>query len=171
MSVAGILSTAAFSLGAHFFQTRNHKMKHELQLGQDLQAGDLSAAQNDLAALQRLQPKAATTTSSQTSGTIAKDFTRLATDLKGGDTKAAQQDFSQLQQDVQTEVAGARHRRHTNSDSQIIQMFTQLGTALQSGNLAAAQQTYATMMQTFQQYAVAGSGAGSSGASGISLTA
>jgi len=172
MSVAGILSTAAFSLGAQFFQTRNHKMKHELQqLGKDLRSGDLSAAQTDLAALQKLQPKPVTASTSLTGGTIAKDLTQLSADLKTGDAKAAQQDFTQLQQDLQAQVAGARHPRHADGAGQVNQMFTQLGTALQSGNLAAAQQAYSTMLQTFQQYGSAGSSASSPAANAISLTA
>lgn len=172
MSVAGILSTAAFSLGAQFFQTRTRKIKNELQqLGRDLQSGNLSAAQSDLAALQKLQPKPVTTSTTQSSDAISKDFSQLASDLKAGDTKAAQQDFTQLQQDVQRQIVASRDRKHASSESQVSQMFTQLGTALQSGDLSAAQQTYSTMLQAFQQYAAAGSSSGASTAGSISFTA
>lgn len=159
MSVAGILSTAAISLGAQFFQSRARQMKQEFQqLGADLQTGNLSAAQSDFAALQKLQPQSSS--SSQSGTTIAQDFNQLAADLKAGNTSAAQQDFARLQQDFQSQTSQThghhRHHRHGSGDTgstAIGQLFTQLGTALQSGNLSAAQQAYSTMLQDFSQYA------------------
>src|SRR5271169_896584 len=98
MSVAGILSSAAFSIGAQFFQNRTQKVKQEFQqLGQDLQSGNLSAAQADFATLQKMQPQPPTSSSTQGSSSITQDFNQLATDLKAGNTTAAQQDFAKLQ--------------------------------------------------------------------------
>ncbi len=158
MSVAGILSSAAFSVGAQIFQSRTQKAKQEFQqLGQDLQSGNLSAAQSDFATLQKLQPQASTTASSQGSSGITQDFNQLAADLKAGNTTAAQQDFTKLQQDFQSQATQGHHHHHhhssdsSNGGSEISQLFSQLGTALQSGNLSAAQQAYSTMLQNFQQ--------------------
>lgn len=161
MSVAGILSSAAFSIGAQAFQSRMQQRKQEFQqLGQDLQSGNLSAAQSDFATLQKMQPQSSTNSSSQGSSGITQDFNQLATDLKAGNTTAAQQDYAKLQQDFQSQasqgVQGHHHHHHHSSDnssssSEISQLFSQLGTALQSGNLSAAQQAYSTMLQNFQQ--------------------
>jgi outer membrane protein assembly factor BamD (BamD/ComL family) len=161
MSVAGILSSAAFSIGSQIFQARTQKSKQEFQqLGQDLQSGNLSAAQSDFAALQQLHPQWSGSSSSQSTSTVGQDFNQLATDLKAGNLSGAQKDFTQLQQDLQTqETQTHRHHHHHHSDGDgsnaISQLFTQLGTALQSGNLSAAQTAYSTMLQDLQQYAPA----------------
>ena len=159
MSVTGILSSAAFGVGAQIFQSRMSQMKTEFQqLGQDLKSGNLSAAQSDFAALQQLRPQASSST--QSNDTITQDFNQLSTDLKAGNTTAAQQDFAKLQQDFQSQSSHHRHHHHSSdsagsssSDSSTIaQLFTQLGQALQSGSLSTAQQTYAALQQDFAQF-------------------
>jgi outer membrane protein assembly factor BamD (BamD/ComL family) len=173
MSVAGILTSAAYSIGAQIFQSRVQKAKHEFQqLGQDLQSGNLAAAQSDFAALQKLQPQPPTSSSSQSG--VTQDFNQLATDLKAGNTTAAQQDFARLQQDLQAQSAqGHHHHSHQSSDSSsaISQLFSQLGTALQSGNLSTAQQAYSTMLQDFQQVGQLTALSSLSGTTGISVNA
>lgn len=182
MSVAGILSSAAFSIGAQAFQSRMQQRKQEFQqLGQDLQSGNLSAAQSDFAALQKMQPQSSTSTSSQTSSSgISQDFNQLSADLKAGNTTAAQQDFTKLQQDFQSQTTqaaqGHHHHHHHSSDnssggSEISQLFSQLGTALQSGNLSAAQQAYSTMLQNFQQVGQLTAVPTQSGTTGVSVNA
>jgi outer membrane protein assembly factor BamD (BamD/ComL family) len=180
MSVAGILSSAAFSVGAQIFQSRTQKAKTEFQqLGQDLQSGNLSAAQSDFATLQKLQPQSSTTSSSQASSGITQDFNQLSADLKAGNTTAAQQDFTKLQQDFQSQATqgaqGHHHHHHHTSDSSsgsdISQLFSQLGTALQSGNLSAAQQAYSTMLQNFQQVGQLNASPTKSGTTGVSVNA
>ncbi len=162
MSVAGILSSAAFSLGAQVFQSRMQKSKQEFQqLGQDLQSGNLTAAQADFAALQKMQPQPPVSSTSQGGNSVSQDFNQLSTDLKAGDTTAAQKDLTQLQKDIQTQPLTTHHHHHhasgdTSGSSAISQLFSQLGSALQSGNLSAAQQAYSTMLQDFQQFAAAG---------------
>jgi outer membrane protein assembly factor BamD (BamD/ComL family) len=161
MSVAGIVSTAVFSLGAQIFQNRAQKLKQEFQqVGQDLQSGNLTAAQSDFATLQQMRPQSSPTASSQGTSSISQDFNQLAADLKAGNTTAAQQDYAKIQQDFRSQGAqGHRHHHHNSADdgsdsgSAISQLFTQLGTALQSGSLSAAQQAYSTMLQDFQQVA------------------
>jgi len=175
MSVAGILSTAAISLGSQLFQTRMQKVKQEFQqLGQDLQSGNLSAAQSDFATLQSMQPQSAPSSSPQGSS-VSQDFNQLSTDLKAGNTTAAQQDLTKLQQDLQAQPPTTPHHHHhhdgSSSDSAISQLFSQLGSALKSGNLSAAQQAYSTMLQSFQQYGATGVAASQTGTNALSLSA
>jgi outer membrane protein assembly factor BamD (BamD/ComL family) len=175
MSVAGILSSAAFSIGAQLLQSRMQKVKTEFQqLGHDLKSGNLSAAQTDFATLQKMQPQPPVSPSSQSGSGITQDFNQLAADLKAGNTSAAQQDLAKLQQDFQSQATQAHHHHHhTNSDgsSEIGQLFSQLGTALQSSNLSAAQQAYSTMLQNFQQIAQLNALPTQTGTSGISVNA
>jgi len=172
MSVAGIMSTAALSVGAQFFQSRARQMRNELQqLGTDLQSGNLTAAQSDFAALQKLQPQPPTTASSQGSS-ITQDFNQLAADLKAGNPTAAQTDFTKLQQDFERQQTQGHlhyHHHHSSVDGGVSQLFGLLASALQSGNMNAAQQSYSAMLQGFQQYGSAGTA--SSQASTISVSA
>ena len=160
MSVAGIMSSAAFGIGAQLFQSRMQKTHSEFQqLGQDLQSGNLSAAQNDFATLQQLQGSSGATAATQSSGSITQDFNQLAADLKAGNLTAAQQDFTAVQKDLQTQPPSVQHHHHHHhgGDSEgsgaISQLFSQLGQALQSGSLSTAQQAYAALQQDFSQYA------------------
>jgi hypothetical protein len=164
MSVSGILSSAVFGIGAHLIQSRMQKVHSEFQqLGQDLQSGNLSAAQTDFATLQQLRGQSGATSSTQSTGSITQDFNQLAADLKAGNLTAAQQDFTALQKDLQTQPPTARHHHQHhggNSDGSnaIGQLFSQLGQALQGGNLSTAQQAYAALQQDFQQYAQVNAG-------------
>lgn len=175
MSVSGILSSAVFGIGANLFQNRMQKVQSEFQqLGQDLQSGNLSAAQADFATLQQLQPGTSSTSSTQSTSTLTQDFNQLATDLKAGNTTAAQQDYAKIQQDFQTQGTQNHHHHHhhqgggTDGSSEISQLFSQLGQALQSGSLSAAQQAYASLQQDFQQFAQTNA---PSAASSVSLSA
>jgi len=153
MSVSGILSSALFSIGAHFLQNRTQKVHTEFQqLGQDLQAGNLSAAQSDFATLQQLRGRFGAGSSGQSTSSITQDFNQLAADLRAGNLTAAQQDFTAIQQDLQT-VRSHHPQVRTNDGSGIGQLFGQLGQALQSGSLSTAQQAYAALQQNFEQYA------------------
>jgi outer membrane protein assembly factor BamD (BamD/ComL family) len=160
MSVLGILSSSLFNYGASSIQNRMQSARKEFQqLGQDLQSGNMTAAQSDLAALQQMQPQSNSTASTQTINPITQDFNQLATDLKAGNTTAAKQDYTQLQKDLQTQPPTTHHHHHHHSSgadqsqsNAVSQLFSQLGQALQSGNLSTAQQTYAALQQDFQQY-------------------
>jgi hypothetical protein len=122
------------------------------QLGQDLQAGNLSAAQSDFAALQQLNPQISSTASAQ-GGSVAQEIAQLGKDLRAGNTSAAQQDYSQLQQQISPTASGVHHHHHHHGGSGgsgFSQLLQQLGQALQAGNLSAAQQAYATLQQQVQ---------------------
>jgi outer membrane protein assembly factor BamD (BamD/ComL family) len=151
--VSGI-SGNFFEYPSQDVQNRAQQFQQEFQqLGQDLQSGNLSAAQSDFATLQQVGAPS----SSQSQNPIAQDFSQLAQDLQSGNVSAAQQDYSKIQQDMQSQQAqhlhGRHHHHHSDGDQAgtLSQLFAQLGQALQSGNLSAAQQTYSTLQQDLQQ--------------------
>ena len=164
MSVAGISSNSISSLGQ--YQNQFQKVRQEFQqLGQDLQAGDLSAAQTDFTTLQQLTGQKSST--SQSGNSISSALSQLGQDLQAGNLTAAQQDFSTITQDIQNafsqgQVQGHhRHHHHhgggggnSSQSSAIQQAFGQLGQALQAGNLSDAQKAYTSLQQDFQQFAI-----------------
>jgi outer membrane protein assembly factor BamD (BamD/ComL family) len=151
MSLAGISSTNYFSQ-QQTAQTNQQQFLQEFeQLGQDLQSGNLSAAQSDFATLQQ----ATSTSSASSSNPIAQAFNQLGQDLQSGNTTAAQQDYAQLQKDLENAAQRAGHHHHAHagndsSSSEINQLFQQLGQDLQSNNLSGAQQAYNSLLQDFQ---------------------
>jgi outer membrane protein assembly factor BamD (BamD/ComL family) len=183
MSVAGIFSSSLSSYNPQSIQGRMQQFQQEFQqLGQDLQSGNLSAAQSDFATLQQSGPQANSTTSAQSTDPIVQAFNQLSTDLKSGNTAAAQQDYATIQQDFQnqgTQSQGVHHHHHHHGgggsqQNAISQMFQQLGQDLQSGQLSAAQQAYGSLQQEFQQFAATNGVAaaqGGAGASGVSVSA
>jgi outer membrane protein assembly factor BamD (BamD/ComL family) len=150
------------------------------QLGQDLQAGNLTQAQQDFAALQQNLPNAQQQSGTTTSG-IAQAFEALGQDLQSGNLAAAQQDFAAIQQDAQQQQSSGQvhhhHHRHASESSSsqqdannISQAFGALGQALQSGNLSSAQQAYATLQQDFESFlpnSTAGAGTSTSTAAPV----
>ncbi len=164
MSVAGISSSSLFNYGSQNVQNQNQMQlfRQEFQqLGQDLQSGNLSAAQSDFATLEKNAPQGSSA-SAPSSGAIFQGFQQLSTDLQSGNVSAAQQDYSNLQKDFQTIAAQHHHHHHvgggesssgsSSSTSSTTQTLDQLGQALQAGNLSAAQQAYSSLMQEFQQF-------------------
>lgn len=180
MSVSGILSSSFSNYNVQNMQSQMQQFQQEFQqLGQDLQSGNLSAAQSDLGVLQQYAPQASS--SSQSTNPITQEFNQLATDLQAGNTTAAQQDYATIQQDFQsqgTQNQGAQmhhhHHNHGGGGSQsnsIEQMFQQLGQDLQSGQLSAAQQAYGSLLQDLQQSTGITAGATSSSSGSVSVSA
>ena len=168
MSVAGIFSSALSSIFTQGTQTRAQQFQQEFQqLGQDLQSGDLTAAQSDFSSLQQLRPQssAASSTSGfpQFTNPIAQAFSQLSQDLQSGNLSAAQHDYTTLQQDFQSpspQLQGHHHHHHhhsasSNQQNPLVQAFGQLAQALQAGNTSAAQAAYSTLQQDLQQFAQA----------------
>ncbi len=175
MSVAGIMS----SLSSYISQTSSTGPKtiqqDFQQLGQDLQSGDLSAAQTDFTTLQSAQAQSSSSTASSPtspSSALASEFTQLGQDLQSGNLSAAQSDFSTIQQTAQTQglsgphpAGGGHHHHHPSSSTNsadgtsstdpedITDLLSQLGQSLQSGNLSSAQQTYSSLQTEFSQFA------------------
>jgi len=157
MSVAAISSNNLFHYNTQSIANRMQQFQQEFkQLGQDLQSGNLSAAQADVAALQSELPTNSTS-SSGSNNPISQEFAQLAKDLQSGNTAAAQKDYAALQQDFQSQAAKTHHHHHhgggASGSSEISQLMTQLGQELQAGSLSSAQQTYSTLQQDFQQIA------------------
>ena len=158
MSVSGISSSSLFDYNTQSVQNKMQQFQKEFQqLGQDLQSGNMSAAQSDFATLQQYAPQTSSTSSSQSNSPIAQEFSQLAKDIQSGNTSAAQQDYSTIQQDMQSHAAEGHHHHHSSGgggegQSAVSQLMTQLGQALQSGNLSSAQQAYSTLQQEFQQF-------------------
>ncbi|HUK54681.1 MAG TPA: hypothetical protein VL099_15455 [Candidatus Binatia bacterium] len=170
MSVAGIFSGNLNAFEVQNTPSRFQQFRQDFQqLGQDLGAGNLSAAQADFANLQQLSPQANAVSSNQNPNPIAQAFSQLSQDLQAGNLPAAQQDFSSLQQDIQSQVTQAHHHHHHGGGAgqgPVAQLFNQLGQDLQTGNVGAAQQAYSSLQQAFQQIAQNGAGAGASGQPG-----
>ncbi len=178
MSVSGISSTSFFDSTQQSVQSNRQKFQKEFQqLGQDLQSGNLSAAQSDFATLQGLGPQSSSTSSTQSTSPMATELTQLSKDLQSGNVTAAQQDYTTLQQDFQSQAAqsgGHYHHHHSSSSSDsnsFSQLLSQLGQALQTGNLGAAQQAYTTMQQTMQQFETSGTAASTTASASTGLTA
>lgn len=173
MSVAGIASTALFSVlngiqgssqntnaasGSQQFETVFQ------QLGEDLQSGNLTQAQQDYATLSQDFPgvtsNGSTSLSSSTSSNpIAQAFSALSQALQNGNLSAAQQDFSTVQQDLQQQSSSGRvhgHRHHHGGgggqQQQVDQAFASLSQALQSGNLSGAQSAFASLQQDLESF-------------------
>ncbi len=162
MSIASIASSTLLHYSGQAMQSNRQKWQQNLQqLGQDLQSGNLSAAQSDFASLQQLAPQVGSASSTQSNSSVAQDFCQLGTDLQAGNTSAAQQDYVQIQHDVSATAAGTVHHHHhhgggseSNGLNQILQ---QLGQELQSGNLSGAQQAYTVLQQQLQSWGQADS--------------
>jgi hypothetical protein len=160
MSVAGISSSNLFNINDSRESVQSEMRQEFAQLGQDLQSGNLSAAQSDFATLTQLGPQSTSSSSSSTAAStspMAQAFAQLSKDLQSGNLSAAQQDFATIQQDMQSNAVqsgGHRHHHHGGGESgqsTISSLFSQLGQALQSGDLSTAQQVFSTMQQDFQQ--------------------
>jgi outer membrane protein assembly factor BamD (BamD/ComL family) len=165
MSVTGIANSILSTLsGSQNKQTPFQKIRSEFQqLGQDLQAGNLTQAQQDFTTLsQNLSGVSQNITAATPTNNVAQAFSQLGQDLQSGNLQSAQQDFTNLQQDVQ-QIAGQvghhHHHHHTESsenssgqqNNSIAQDFSQLAQSLQSGNLQSAQQAFSTLQNDLQQ--------------------
>ncbi|MGH9497831.1 MAG: hypothetical protein ACRD3L_01690 [Terriglobales bacterium] len=157
MSIAGILTSSLLNLTTPSVTSPQQSFQKEFQrLGQDLQAGNLSAAQADFATLQQNSPPSSAP-AAQTSSPVAQAFSQLGEDLQSGNLSAAKQDFSTIQQDVQSQSTQGHHHHHhggggssANRQSTLAQDFAQLSQSLRAGDLSAAQQAYSGVQQSFQ---------------------
>ncbi|MGA7755492.1 MAG: hypothetical protein WCB05_21865 [Candidatus Sulfotelmatobacter sp.] len=173
MSVSGILSSNLFSYQNQNVNNNQQFQQDFAQLGQDLQSGNLTAAQSDLSTLEQLKPQATTSTQNNP---VAQAFSQLSQDLQSGNLSAAQQDYTNVQQDIQKHISGTHHHHHHEGgggeSGGISQLFQQLGQDLQSGNVSSAQQVYATLQQDLQQFGQQGTEAQSAQSTpGISVSA
>jgi hypothetical protein len=163
MAVAGILNSVLFHATNVPSTSQQSKVGTFQQLGQDLQSGNLSAAQSDFAVL----TQNALGNQLGSANTINQAFNTLGQDLQSGNLAAAQRDYATLRQDLQQNSGSSpvhhHHHHHGGGSGQqngsaqqtdpISVAFGSLGQALQSGNLAAAQQAYSTIQADLPQFA------------------
>jgi soluble cytochrome b562 len=181
MSVSGISSSS------YLYQTQNlqnwqaqfQKIQTEFQqLGQDLQAGNLTQAQSDYTTLSQY---ISSTTQTNSANSFAQEFSALGQALQSGNLSAAQQAYSTIQQGMQQAVVHMHHHHHhhgggmqtsnSNSGSALVQAFAALGQALQSGSLSAAQSAYTTLQQDLQAFGWNAASTGLSGTSTVNVAA
>src|SRR5580704_12228651 len=155
-SISGLLSTNFFAQSIQ--STKGQQFQQEFQqLGQDLQSGNLSAAQSDFTSLQ----SGTSSAQAPTNNPIVQAVDQLGQDLQSGNITAAQKDATQLQQDLKNARQTPGHHRHphagtdgasgsSNASSSISTLVQQLGQDLQSSNLSGAQQAYNSVLQDFQ---------------------
>jgi hypothetical protein len=150
MSVSGISSSNLLNYSNQNIQNNQQQFQQEFhQLGQDLQNGNVSAAQQDFATLQQFGPQSSSTLSTQTSHPMVQALNQLGQDLPSGNVSAAQKDYTNLKQDFQNAShtrAHHHHRSHSADGSEKSQQFDQLGQALQSGSVSCAQSAYSSWM-------------------------
>jgi len=169
MSVNGISSSSVYqSNSAQNYYSKFDQIKGVFQkLGQDLQAGNLSQAQQDFTSLSQSISPAQPNTNSP----VSQAFATLGQDLQSGSLSGAQQDYSKLLQGLQS-GAGQVHRHHHHhhhagangqQNSAISQAFATLAQDLQSGDLAGAQQAYSTIQSYLQNLNYNSSSSSSSG--------
>jgi hypothetical protein len=148
MSVAGIASAGLTQL-ASIHRNYQQVQGEFKQLGQDLQAGNLTGAQTDFVTLSQ-------SVSTQLAGNspAAKALNSLGQALQSGNLTAAQQAFASLPPHM-VGACAVPHHAHAGAasaqQSAFSQALNQVGQALQSGNLTAAQQAFSAMQQSWQQ--------------------
>ena len=180
MSISAIASSLFQPSITQNVQNKFQQVQSQFQqLGQDLQAGNLSQAQQDFATLTQNLPGGQ---QQNATGPLAQAFNLLGQDLKAGNLSAAQKDFTTIQQDVQQQSGQIQHHHHHRAssagdsgsasgqqDNPVSQALGALGQALQSGSLSSAQQAYATLQQDLQQF-LPDAAAAASGSVGASAT-
>jgi len=172
MSMLGIGSSILQAFSTHLAQNAQEKFHHVQsefqQLGQDLQSGNLTKAQQDYATLAKNIPSAQQTANSP----LAQDLGALAQALQSGNLTTAQQAYATLRQDVQQGFSLVQNKllpHHSpqvdtqnsaptqQNNNSLQQIFNQLGAALQSGSNSPAYQAYSTIQQDLPQFASSGS--------------
>jgi hypothetical protein len=187
MSISGILGSGFSNSQV----TSQYQLTHSefQQLGQDLAAGNLSAAQSDFAVLQQAFGQTSASSSSSTSSTsslrsnpIAQAFQQLSSDLKSGNLTGAQKDYSTIQQDLQSQFGSQHlHNHHRvrvgsgggNEFNDSNQLLQTLPSSTSTTSASSAQQQYALLAQELQQLGTGGgsTAAGATGVDAVSLTA
>jgi outer membrane protein assembly factor BamD (BamD/ComL family) len=196
MSITGVASSTLLTQIYATQNTQNNPSPFQQiqtdfqQLGQDLQAGNLTGAQQDFATLQQALPSGQSQSQQNTASPIAQALTALSQALQSGNLQDAQTAFTTLQGDIQQQQGSGQvrhHHHHGGNSSQstasaasqqtnpVATAFGALSQALQSGNLSGAQTAFATLQQDLtQQFAgdlasYTGSTGSSSAAAGANL--
>ncbi len=156
MSVSAVPNASTSTLIDSVNQNIQNKLRQFQQefqqLGTDLQAGNLSAAQQDLSNLPGSATQISSTSSTASSNPIVQAFNQLAQDLQSGNISAAQQDYGTLKQDFQKVDQGHNNLRHHEQGWEGgNQPVSPWGQVPQTGKLSAVQTAYNSLLQDFQQ--------------------
>jgi hypothetical protein len=158
MSIASVASNpiSGFSVNSSANSSKQSQLREQFQqLGQDLQAGNLSAAQGDFASLQQEASPAGGSSSTPANDPVTQALNQLQTDLQTGDlVGAAPKPVGGAPIAVQIPHTPSLHG-HTPHPVGLEDptspgsgtSLEQLGQALQSNNLSAAQQAYNSVLQ------------------------
>jgi hypothetical protein len=129
MPVSGVSVSSLFNNIIPGFQNTQLIQQEFQQLEQDLQSGNLSAAQSDSTALDHLLPQLTSAAPAQSSSPLAQALNQLSQDLQGGSLSAAQQDCSTIKQYFQEagiEAPSSHAGGGGGMASQVRQVFSQL---------------------------------------------
>jgi hypothetical protein len=149
MSVAGI-SASLYPPSNSNLPHNNVRFGEDIRrLGQDLQSGNLSAAQQDFATLQQDGPSGSTSLI-HSNNPVAQAFNQLSVDLQSENISGAQQAYSNIEQDLQGASQVQNHSLQHFGDcsggpGQANSLFEKLGQELQTGTLSSAQQGYTAL--------------------------
>lgn len=103
MSIAAVSSSAVNFSPSSQAPSRIQQFEQGFQkLGQDLQSGNLSAAES---AFSDLPKPGETASSQQINSPIEESFLQLRQNLQSGNLSGAQQDYTQIKNDVQNRLA------------------------------------------------------------------
>ena len=144
MSVSAISSALATYQNSTLRNNLQQFQQEFQQLGEDLQAGNLSAAQGDLTALQQLPPSGSS--SSSLSNPISQALNQLSEQLQSGILSGAQQDYSNLQTNLQQPAQHFHHHHghHVSGtpSTPVDNPLAQLGQSSETTSLSTALQSY-----------------------------
>jgi hypothetical protein len=150
MSVAGISTASLYPANNSNAPHNNIRFRDDVrQLGQDLQSGNLSAAQQDFATLQQDGPSGSSSPT-HSNNPVAQAFNQLSVDLQSGNLSGAQQAYSNVEQNSPKPSQAESHSLHhfvngSGGTSQANPLFLELGQELQNGTLSTAQQSYTAL--------------------------
>jgi hypothetical protein len=148
MSVAGISTSLYASNNSQSIPPHNNvRLRENIgKLGQDLQSGNFSAAQQDFATLQS-GPLSSSIVSAHGNNPIAQAVNQLAEELQTGSPTAAQPNVQPNSQAPGQTTQTRGHHHHAHGGGEASQLLDQLGQDLQTGSLNTAQQTYSSVLQ------------------------
>ena len=105
MSLSGI-SGSALNYSIEEIQDQRKIQQEYQQLDQDLQSGNVAAAQKDFMTLEQLTPNSSSASWAQSNDAIAQGFQRLSENLRSGNLSGAQQAYGELHQEFQKAGVG-----------------------------------------------------------------
>jgi hypothetical protein len=175
MSIAPVSTNNFINTASQASHNNLKQFQQEFQqLGSDLQSGNITAAQQDFAAL-GVSPA----TTAKATNPVLQQFQQLGQALQSGNTSAAKQDYSKVKQDISKVDRTHNHHQfhiqfHIKDGSDASQSFSELGQALQSGNASLAQSSYNSLFQDFSSIGQSidpAAALGAPGATGVSVNA